>query len=135
MMKQFITTLIFCIPALCFLTCNSYQGYESCNKFIYIQNNSADRIYFAYTMKEGFFNTDLQYNEIYAKGKGVIKSTADFECWERYINQTSGYIYIYLFDAKYVESTPWEEAKKNYLKKYALTVDDLIKAKWTITYE
>lgn len=115
-------------------SCGSYQGYEDCHDYIYVQNNSDKSVYFAYTFKEDFFNVSIQYNEILPHKRGFIRSTADFECWEQYIKQTTGNIFIYIYDAEYVRSTPWDEVKNNYLKKYKLNVDNLIKSNWIVHY-
>jgi len=43
---------------------------------------------------------------------------------------------IYVFDAQVLETTPWETVKDNHLllKRYDLSLDDLQKMNWTITY-
>ena len=115
-------------------SCNKYQGYDSCNNYIYIQNNSDKSVYFAYTFVEDFFNLSIQYNEILPQKRGFIRNTADFECWEQYIKQTTGYIFIYIYDGEYIESVSWNEAKSNYLKKYRLSAENLKKNNWIITY-
>ena len=45
-------------------------------------------------------------------------------------------IYLFLFDAKVAENTPWKTVREEnlYLKKYALTIDELNERKWKITY-
>lgn len=85
-------------------------------------------------MKDDFFNTNIKYNEILPDGKGIIRNTAEFQCWDQYISRTSGYIYIYIYDAALIESTPWDEAQKKYIQKYKLNVEQLIKMKWTLEY-
>ena len=43
---------------------------------------------------------------------------------------------IYVFDAKVLEGNTWETVKSNYLvlKRYDLSLDDLNRMNWTITY-
>lgn len=128
-------SITFILLLILFLSsCNEYQGYDSCNNYIYIQNNSGKRVYFAYTFEEDFLNLSIQFNEIQSQKRGFIRNTADFERWEQYIKQTTGYIYIYIYDGEYIESVSWNEAKSNYLKKYKLSVKDLKKSNWIITY-
>lgn len=43
---------------------------------------------------------------------------------------------VFVFDASIVEKTPWDTISKKYLilKRYELSLEDLQKLKWTITY-
>jgi hypothetical protein len=57
--------------------------------------------------------------------------------WEEEIdNLPSDTLSIYLFDADTVNICGWEEIAMDYkvLKRYDLSVDDLIKTNWTVTY-
>jgi hypothetical protein len=43
---------------------------------------------------------------------------------------------VFIFDAQVLENTPWDTVKAKYiiLKRYDLSLDDLNKLNWTITY-
>jgi len=43
---------------------------------------------------------------------------------------------VFIFDASIVDSTPWDTIRKKYLilKRYDLTLEDLQKVNWSITY-
>lgn len=43
---------------------------------------------------------------------------------------------VFVFDAQVLENTPWDTVKAKYmvLKRYDLSLDDLNKSKWIITY-
>jgi len=43
---------------------------------------------------------------------------------------------VFIFDASVVDNTPWDTIKKKYLilKRYDLSLDDLQKSNWTVTY-
>jgi len=43
---------------------------------------------------------------------------------------------VYVFDAHVIETTAWDSVKANYLvlKRYDLSLDDLKRMNWTITY-
>jgi hypothetical protein len=45
-------------------------------------------------------------------------------------------IMVFVFDAQVLETTPWDTVKANYLvlKRYDLSLDDLNRMNWTITY-
>ena len=45
-------------------------------------------------------------------------------------------VMVFVFDAQVLETTPWDTVKANYLvlKRYDLSLDDLNRMNWTITY-
>lgn len=57
--------------------------------------------------------------------------------WESAFNsEIKQKLEIFIYDAKTIENLPWETIKKNYLvlKRYDLSLGDLQKMDWTITY-
>lgn len=57
-------------------------------------------------------------------------------CFELRVGSPPHLVYFYLFDPKVIENTPWETVRKEnlYLKKYALTIDELNKMNWKIIF-
>lgn len=56
-----------------------------------------------------------------------VKIGITLQCWEQTLEQTGGYVYIYIYEADYLEDdeTDWGTAKNNYMKMYSLSVKDL----------
>lgn len=81
-----------------------------------------------------FFNEQQkEYALIKSKSSRKYPST-----WKKlFDNQPSGYkLIVFLFDRSIVETVPWDTIKKNYLilKRYDLSLEDLERMNWTITY-
>lgn len=55
--------------------------------------------------------------------------------WER-VYEEEDTIAFYVFDAQILETIPWDTIKSKYLvlKRYDLTLEDLVRQNWTITY-
>jgi hypothetical protein len=132
-------TLLF-VLILFFASCNN--GFDDCNNTIHFENKSNRTIYAVSTLKEGFFNFDPT-NEIYAsdfkvKPDGVIsvKIGIKLSCWEQTLEQTGGYVYIYIYDAEVLENPDnrWEDQKNQYIKKYKLSAKDLKGMGWKVKF-
>ena len=116
---------------------------DECHNTIMLKNSSDKTIYYVNTLQDGFFNFDPT-NENYAVDlklkpgdKKKVRIGLQLSCWEQVIANAGGYLYIYIYDAEYLEKkdTDWQEAKNKHIKKYALKVKDLQKMNWEIDYK
>ena len=119
---------------------NSCSKSEECHNTMMLKNSSANTIYYVSTLKEGFFNFDPT-NETYSTDFKVLKNESkkvrigmQLSCWEQVIESAGGYLYIYIYDANYLDITEWQEAKNKHIKKYVLSVKDLQKMNWVINF-
>ena len=57
-------------------------------------------------------------------------------CIEHQFGRIGDSLFVYIFDAELIENTPWEVIAKDYLvlKRYDLTLEDLQRLNWKITY-
>lgn len=138
-MKQSLIKVCAALLGLVVLySCNN--GFEDCHNTIMMKNNSSSDIYYYSSLKEDFFNYDPT-NPTYAVDLKVNSSESkklrigiSLSCWEQTLESAGGYVFVYIYDAEYLEATPWQDAKNNYLKKYKLNADDLSKKEWSIVY-
>ncbi len=114
---------------------------DTCHQFIHFTNNSGNDVYFriSFIDEVGEYNPALSPEIFKVKNKITEKlhNSTGLTCYESYVkSSSSGLIYLFLFDVKVAESTPWQTVQKEnmYLKKYALTIDELNARKWEITY-
>lgn len=139
MKKTFFIGLVSFISILMISNSCNY-GYEDCHNNIVLKNNSSSTIYYASTLKDNFFNYDPTDPKISAdykvppKEEKNVKIGITLSCWEQVMESATGYVYIYIYDAAMLESTPWADAKTKYIKKYTLNADQLNKAGWTVAY-
>ena len=112
--------------------------------YIYVRNDSKRYIYVV--SADGLASVDLYPDTLLPhsqphldliKPNTIIKLVSSRK-WEDRINNLipSDTLSIYFFDADTVNICGWEEVAKDYkvLKRYDLSVDDLIKTNWTVTY-
>lgn len=132
----FILTVVFLFSLF------SCDKSEECHNDILLKNDYHKAIYYVSTLKEDFFNFNPT-NENYAIDLKVepgesknVRIGLQLSCWEQVIANSGGYVYIYIYDAEYLElkTTDWQDAKNKYLKKYKLDVDQLKKMKWIISF-
>jgi hypothetical protein len=81
------------------------------------------------------------YNPSFSKENFKVKAHSEkrliSHSWEQdVIRAQSDTLMIFMYDAQVLETTPWDTVKANYLvlKRYDLSLDDLIRMNWTITY-
>lgn len=112
---------------------------DNCHKHVTIINNSNSPIYFISsgrkypdTLTLYPNHTGNQYYMIgeFSQGKDIYRY-----CLEYDFKRQSIWMY-FIFDAHLLETTPWDTVVKNYmiLKRYDLTLEDMQKSDWTITY-
>ena len=115
---------------------------DECHNTIMLKNSSDKTIYYVNTLQDGFFNFDPT-NENYAVDlklkpgdKKMVRIGLQLSCWEQVIANAGGSLYIYIYDAEYLEmkDTDWQVAKNKHIKKYALKVKDLQKMNWEIDF-
>lgn len=128
--------LIFILLASCELFMEKWY-------FIYVKNNSHRTLFITagqelYKMKpypDTILPSLQPENEIISpNNKNKLISS---QKWENVINSLpSDTLSIYIFDADSIEICGWENVAKDYkvLKRYDLSVDDLKKTDWTVTY-
>jgi len=73
-----------------------------------------------------------QINKVEAHSVQKDYYGAPSQAFFKYIDTLS----VFIFDAQVLESTPWDTVKAKYivLKRYDLSLDDLNRMNWTITY-
>ncbi len=128
--------------ALCFALLGCNEGFDDCNNTILITNNSAKTLYAVSTLKEGFFNYNPTRDEyksdfrLKANETNEVKIGITLSCWEQVLEQTGGYVYIYIYEADYLEdpATQWSSAQKEFIKMYKLNAKDLNKLDWRVKY-
>jgi len=77
----------------------------------------------------------VDVNKVLPHGKVHIPTRGS---WESTFAERipSGKLMIFIYDAKTLETTPWDTVRKKYLilKRYDLTLKDLESLNWTVTY-
>ncbi len=119
---------------------DNFNGYDN---RLHILNNSNISIYFA--PFDSYPDTSLY-------GRGVVPTSSAITykvsahtteklsvncCWEDIISDLPcDTLMLFIFDAKVLETTPWDTVKAKYLvlKRYDLSLQDLEDMNWTITY-
>jgi hypothetical protein len=124
------------------LMANSCKDGESYYDYrLKVINKSNMTIYAEYTMSQ--IDTLLPYTDSpfnHSPDKTTPNGTITLGrggSWEDAFNEdTTQKLRIFIFNASIVDNTPWDTIKKNYmiLKRYDLSLDDLNKMNWTITY-
>lgn len=111
---------------------------DNCHKHVTIINNSSLPIYF---YRSGLYPDTLTLNydptgvQYYKLGASSIKKDIRRYCLEYDFDSQSIWMY-FIFDAHLLETTPWDTVVKKYmiLKRYDITLEDMQKSDWTITY-
>jgi|LFRM01.1.fsa_nt_gb hypothetical protein len=139
MKKTIIYTLLFSLLFL-FIATACVKESDTCHRFIHFTNNSGNDVYYSVTYIDEIEEYNLTLSPGFLKVKKnttekLPNSVSGLSCYESYA-ENSGLIYLFLFDAKVAENTPWKTVREEnlYLKKYALTIDELNERKWKITY-
>ncbi len=113
---------------------------SDCHFIFTIKNNSSSDIYIIWSRDSAL--TSLGYNpgsspSTYKAERGIPLKIVHSTCFENEILASSTKIlYLFIFDAKIIETVPWDSVKKNYMlqKKYRLTEMQLDSANWIIDY-
>lgn len=132
---------IVLITGLFLSSCSGYGGFDDCHNTITFTNSTSSPIIYFSTLKDGFFNydpTNEDYAADYKVAAGASKSVKigiSLSCWEQVIKSADGYLYIYVYDANYVETNGWAESKNKFIHKYTLDVKQLNKMGWKVNYK
>ena len=150
-MKNIVKILLF--SWVCMATKCQEKENENCHPAISFSNNTTNSLrvrerFHHSTIPSPFTNPldikDLSYTAIGEKYKvndseqGNRRAISSSDCFEKLFNREgySGTVYVYVFDSEVVENTPWEVVARDYLvlKRYDLTLEDLQRLDWKITY-
>jgi hypothetical protein len=107
-----------------------------------IKNNTSKYLY--YNDQNGYPDTTIEeFNNISLKDSYLIDPNSERRIptqvpWERIFekNLKSDTLMIFIYDAAVIENTTWDTVKAKYmiLKRYDLSLEDLQRMNWTITY-
>ena len=135
-----IELLIPAIFTTLLLSANCCKNKDNCHDTIFIKNSSDKAIYFdkSYRYPDTIPHNDGVVSEpsIYRVEKSSEKQSITRGCYEGKMNSSYPKIMFFIYDAQILENTPWDTiAKKNMvLKRYDLSLEDLQRMNWTITY-
>ena len=138
--RTFYYLLINLIILVIISACDN--GFDDCHNTINITNNSNKEIYAVTTLKKDFFNFDPTREDYASDYKLKSGETNDakigikLQCWEQTLEQTGGYVYIYIYEAEHLEhpDNEWVVTQKDYIKMYSLNVKDLGRVNWEVKY-
>jgi hypothetical protein len=136
-MKNFFYIILI---SLTFISSTCSEKENDKHTSIAFTNNSDNSVYvisqFYYpdTLIKFYFTPEgNSFYKISAHSKGVPGHLTDN--YEDRLKEI-GKVMVFVFDAEVLETTPWETVKANYLvlKRYDLSLADLQRMNWTITY-
>ncbi len=138
--------LFMLIIALIFFNQSCDDKGEDCHKTITFKNETADTLYVVgstfypdTSIYAGIPNPVLDPNFTRVlPNESNSRALWDRDCLELSFKDLipSDTMMVYVFDAHVIETTAWDSVKVNYLvlKRYDLSLDDLKRMNWTITY-
>ena len=142
-MKNIIKILL--LSLICMATKCEDKESENCHISIRFSNNSEKDLYVRFydlvhrppnmSEIEHISSTVRQRYKVYTGEQDNREATHQSSCIESYFRGQDTKT-LYVFDAAIVENTPWEVVAKDYLvlKRYDLTLEDLQRLDWRITY-
>lgn len=136
--------IIFILLSIC-STCKREK--ENCHYKITVLNKTSKSIYIEEC--NGFPDTTYfkyepnpvldSYSFKVEAGETSTRAINSRDCIEYNFENLykTGTMMIFVFDAQVLETTPWDTIKKKYmvLKRYDLSLEDLKRMNWTITYQ
>jgi len=138
------------VALICMATRCTDKENENCHTAIRFTNNSEKNLRVVDKFTHRFFTDPLDIRKGFAESANsvqfIIKSseqnneraTRSFSCYEKiFIDEYfSDTVYVYVFDAAVVDTTPWDIVAKDYLvlKRYDLSLEDLQRLDWQVTY-
>ena len=135
-MKKNVIVIYICFA--CFIICCSCR-HETCHHRITINNNSNKSIYYyngsQYPDTILTFYSQFKSGDVFSIEKFSSKDALYNGCIEGILYQFKK-ISFTLFDAQTIDTTPWDTVRAKYLilKRYDLSLEDLQRMNWTITY-
>lgn len=138
-MKQVLAALI-CIVTICGTCLREDQGHER----IIFQNNSNLRLYL-YGEDISYPDTSIYFGDLTKTGTTQIVNPNSLNVsaleiqsiWEQRLSHPDqDTLMVFVFDADVIETVPWSTVVHDYmvLKRYDLSLRDLQKMNWTVTY-
>ena len=135
-MRQFIMIYSILLGIVILFTISCVDK-ENCHDSINVVNNSNQSIYFtiSFIYPDTVLNSDPTSDISFRIQKLSYKVDKYRRCLEGDFNYTSK-IMCFIYDANTLETTPWDTVAKKYLvlKRYDLSLADLERMNWTITY-
>jgi hypothetical protein len=105
-----------------------------------ITNNSNSTIYFYDSFSYPDTTLRIEYNpvkipETNSVLPGATRSNRIRCCWESKF-EFRDTLMIFIFDETTLKTVPWDTIRKNYmiLKRYDLSLEDLVRMDWRVTY-
>lgn len=144
-MNKMLITLI--ISSILLISIKCVDNDKNCHNTISFQNTSSKTVYVEYL--GGYPDTTYfkyEPNPVLSPevskalpGETNKRALESRSCWEDKFKDLikSDTVMIYVFDAQVLESTAWDTVVKKYLilKRYDLSLQDLQKSNWTVTYQ
>lgn len=141
-MKKYSIFILLFLYLICSAnSCSKENGQGHADKRLNIINNTEHII--ASFIQYNYPDTSIQDKETPGFNSISIEPHSKnvhltFVSWETLINQNNQYgiISILIFSSDTIQTYSWEEIQKNYnvLKRYDLSLQDLERMNWTITY-
>ena len=139
-------TIILFLNIITLLISCEATNTDKCHKIITVVNKTNETIYvdysefypetdFTYLIVNPLFNPQTRKVGANATSKNVLPTYGN--CYEAmYPNIESGIMMVFVFDGPTLETQGWDYIKANnlVLKRYDLTLQDLIDMNWEITY-
>ena len=125
--------ILLCILSI-FIQCDPWDSRMK------ITNNSNSAIYFNYSF--AFPDTTLRpednpvtSDDFYRIQSGETVTNPIMGRWESKFD-ISDTLMIFIFDETTLKTVPWDTVRKNYmiLKRYDLSLEDLVRMDWRVTY-
>jgi len=144
---KLLLLLVICIAS----TCGKKYDSENCHYAIKFSNNMAkdlrvrDEFLHPIHYPNSFNIEKLSYTargEMYKVRSGEQDNRSAMGsrgCVENVFNRVDGFldtVFVYIFDAAIIENTSWDIVARDYLvlKRYDLTLEDLQRLDWRVTY-
>ena len=109
-----------------------------CHYNIYVNNRSDRAIYFDFSPLYPdtlFYDNPTSSGDMFKLNPHQTSNDGHKSCVEGYFYRVPKIIY-FIYDAQLLETTPWDSVAKKYmiLKRYELSLEDLKRTNWTISY-
>jgi hypothetical protein len=146
-MKKIINISFFCLLVLLTLISCRERKSGNCHYNIYILNKSDKTIYSSFS--RNFPDTSLNGVDIVLESDvkaipndsiAIGASSGWGGCWEKNLNSEEPLpmkrVMVFIYDEKTIKTIFWDtiKAKKLYLKRYDLKLEDLQNSNWRISY-
>lgn len=143
--KKILKIITYMVVILIFLAIDCIpKNRENCNGIISFKNNSSKTLY----ITRNYYYTDtttlIISNPVSSDNTNKVLPFSEnktalwyYGCFEDLLQSLKkDTLFVYVFDAEIVETTPWDTVLANnlILKRYDLSLEDLQNMNWTIIY-